>query len=71
MGKRREEQNMRIEINYSIKSSGLICTNLKDNKRIFKNYAGKKISQILEKTMVDSISVASSIYHCSLWILLC
>ena len=31
-GKRREERNMRIEINYNIRSSGLICTNLKDKK---------------------------------------
>ena len=30
-----------------------------------KNYAGKKILQIMEeKTTVDFISVASSIYHC-------
>ena len=31
-GKRREEQNMRFEVNYNIKSSDLICTNLKDKK---------------------------------------
>ena len=31
-GKKREEQNMRIEINYNIKSSDLIYTNLKDKK---------------------------------------
>ena len=31
-GKRREEQNIRIEINYNIKSSDLICTILKDKK---------------------------------------
>ena len=30
-GKRREEQNM-FEINYNIKTSDLICTNLKDKK---------------------------------------
>ena len=30
-GKRKEEQNMGIEIN-NIKSSDLICTNLKDKK---------------------------------------
>ena len=28
-----------------------------------KNYAGKKISQIMEKAIVDFILVASSIYH--------
>lgn len=31
-GQRMEEQNMCIEINYNIKSSDLICTNLKDKK---------------------------------------
>ena len=31
-GKRREEQNVRIEINYNINSSDLTCTNLKDKK---------------------------------------
>ena len=31
-GKRREEQNMRFEVNYNIKPSDLICTNLKDMK---------------------------------------
>ena len=31
-GKRREDQNMRIEINYNIKPSDLKCSNLKDNK---------------------------------------
>ena len=35
-GKSREEQNMTIEINRNIKSSGLICTNLKDKKYILK-----------------------------------
>ena len=30
LDKRKEEQNMRFEINYNIKSSDLICTNLKD-----------------------------------------
>ena len=30
--KRREEQNMRSEVNYNIKSSDLIFTNLKDKK---------------------------------------
>ena len=30
--KRRQEQNIRIEINYNIKSNVLICTNLKDKK---------------------------------------
>ena len=31
---------------------------------MLKSYAGKKILQIVEKTMVDFVSVASSIYHC-------
>ena len=30
---------------------------------MLKSYAGKKISLIMEKTTVDFISVASSIYH--------
>ena len=61
--KRREEQNMWNEIHYSIKSSDLICTNLLDKKWMLKSYAGKKISQIREKTIVDFILVASCIYH--------
>ena len=48
-----------------------MCTNLKDKKLMLKSYAGKKISQIMEKTKVDLVSVASSIYHCFfLWICL-
>ena len=31
---------------------------------MLKSYAGEKVSQIMEKTMVDFVSVASSIYHC-------
>ena len=31
---------------------------------MLKSYAGKKILQIMEKTTVDFVSVASSIYHC-------
>ena len=31
-GKRREGQNRRSEMNYTIKSSDLICTNMKDKK---------------------------------------
>ena len=31
-GKRKEEQNIRFEINYNIKSSDLKCTHLKDKK---------------------------------------
>ena len=31
-GKRRKEQNRRTEIKYNIKSSDLLCTNLKDKK---------------------------------------
>ena len=31
---------------------------------MLKSYAGKKISQVMEKTMVNFISIASSIYHC-------
>ena len=29
-----------------------------------KNYAGKKILQIIQKITVDFVSVASSIYYC-------
>ena len=45
-----------------------ICTNLKDKKLMLKNYAGKKILQIQEKTTVEFVSVASSIYHCSFFL---
>ena len=31
---------------------------------MLKNYAEKKVSQIMEKTTVDFVLVASSIYHC-------
>ena len=31
---------------------------------MLKNFEGKKISLIMEKTTVDVISVASSIYYC-------
>ena len=31
---------------------------------LLRSYAGKKISQIMEKITMDFISVASSIYHC-------
>ena len=37
-----------------------------DKKWMLKSYARKKISQIMEKTMVDFISVASNIYQFSL-----
>ena len=40
-GKRKEEQNMGIEIN-NIKSSDLICTNLKDKKWMLKKKRCKK-----------------------------
>ena len=63
-GKRKEGQNMWIEVSYSLKSSGLICTNLKDKKWMLTSYAGKKISQIMVETTVDFVSVASSIYDC-------
>ena len=63
-GKRREGQIMCTEINYSVKSSDLICTNLKDKKWMLKSCAGKITSQIMEKTKVDFVSVASTIYHC-------
>ena len=66
--KRREGQSMWIEINYSIKSSDLICTNLMDQIWMLKSYTGTKISQIVEKTTVDFMSVASSIYHCFLFL---
>ena len=55
---------MRYKINYSIKSTNLICTNLMDKKSMLKSYAGKKILQIMEKTTVDFVLVASSFYHC-------
>ena len=32
LSKRREEQNMKFEINYNIKTSEIIGTNLKDKK---------------------------------------
>ena len=60
--KRREGQNMWIEINDSIKSSDLICTKLLDKKWMLKSYAGKKILLIMEKTTVDFVLVAS-VYH--------
>ena len=44
LDKRKEEQNMRFEINYNIKSSDLIYTNLEDKKSMLKSYAGEKIS---------------------------
>ena len=61
--KRREGQNMWIEINDSIKSSDLICTKLLDKKWMLKSYAGKKILLIMDKTTVDFVWVASSIYY--------
>ena len=51
-GKRREGQNMLVEVNCSIKSSDLICTNLMGKKEILKNHSGKKISLIMGKTTV-------------------
>ena len=62
--KRKEGQNMWIEIHYSIKSSDLMCTNLLDKKWMLESYAGKKILQIMKKTTVSFLSVASCIYHC-------
>ena len=62
--KRREGQNMWIEIKCSKKSRYLICTDLLDKKWMLKSYAGKKISQIMEKTTVDFILVACNIFHC-------
>ena len=35
---------------------------------MLKSYAGKKILQIMEKTMVDFVLIASSIYHCFLFL---
>ena len=43
---------------------GRICITLMDKKCMLKNYTGKKILQIMEKTTVDFVSLASSIYHC-------
>ena len=69
--KRKEGQNMWIEIHYSIKSSDLICTDLLDKKWMLKSYAGKKISQIMEKTTVDLTWVVFCIYQfLNLWIYL-
>ena len=51
------------EINYSIKSSDLACTNLMDKKQMLKSYAGKKISQIIGTITVGFISVDSNTYH--------
>ena len=69
--KRRDGQNMWIEIHYSIKSSDLICTDLLDKKWMLKSYAGKKISQIMEKTTVDLTWVVFCIYQfLNLWIYL-
>ena len=59
----KQKKEREREINYSIKSSDLICTNLMENKWKLKSYAGKKISQIMEKTTVDFILVTTSIYH--------
>ena len=60
---------MIIEINYNIKSSDLIYMhNLEGQERNVKkktpNYAGKKVLQIMEKTVVELILVESSVYHC-------
>ena len=66
--KRREGQNTRFKLKYNIKSSDLICTILKDKKWMLKTYAGEKISQIMEQTTVDFVLVASSIYHCFLFL---
>ena len=63
-GKRREGQKMWIELNYTIKSSDLICINLKDKKWMLRSYAGKKISHIMKKTTVAFVSITSCIYHC-------
>ena len=54
---------MWIEINCSIKSRDLLYTNLMDRKWMLKSYAGKKIWQVMEKTTVDFVSIASSIYN--------
>ena len=56
---------MLIEIHYSIRSSDSICINFLDKKSILKSYARKKILQIMKKTTVAFVSVASCIYHCS------
>ena len=62
--KRREGQKKWIEIQYSIKFSDLICTDLLDKKWMLRSYAGKKISHIMKKTTVAFVSITSCIYHC-------
>ena len=59
--KRREAQNMWIEIHYSIKSSDLLYTNLLGKKWMLWSYAGKNTSQIMKVTTVAFISVVSCI----------
>ena len=34
---------------------------------MLKSYAGEKIIQIMKKTMVEFVSVVSSVYHCLLF----
>ena len=41
-----------------------MCTNSKDKKWMLKSYIGKKILQILKKTTVAFILVASCSFHC-------
>ena len=54
---------MKFEINYNIKASELIFANLKGKKLMLKSYAGEKLLQIMENTVVESVLVVSSIYH--------
>ena len=46
---------MRFEINYNIKTSDLVCIDLKDKRWTLKSSAGKKIMQIMKMTTVEFI----------------
>ena len=41
---------MRFKINYNIKTSDIIGTNLKDKKLMLKLYTGEKIIPVIKKT---------------------
>ena len=40
---------------------------MKEKKKILKNYTGEKITQIMKKTVVEFVSVESSVYRCFLF----
>ena len=56
------------ENNSSINASDLIGTNIKEKKLMLKSYAGQKMKQIMKETVVEFISVVSSVYHCLLFL---